>query len=138
MKMVCRRCRIEYDESRGPACPSCGAPGLLKTSAILIAAGGTAGVYSSLKEVPRPLRTRLIESTTGVNSGTILIADRQGRRQILRALRRLPGSPQRSLLQSIFTQTGVEKRRARRLLWQSLAWLVIAFTVIAIWLVREL
>ena len=90
MKMVCRRCRIEYDESRGPACPSCGAPGLLKTSAILIAAGSTAGVYSSLKEVPRPLRTRLIESTTGVNSGTILIADRQGRRQILRALRRLP------------------------------------------------
>ncbi len=137
MKMVCRRCRIEYDESRGPACPSCGSPGLLKTSAILIAAGSTAGVYHSLKEVPRPLRTRLIECTTGVNSGTILIADRQGRRQILRALRRLPG-PQQSLLESIFGQVGEEQRRARRLLWHSIAWLVVAFSLLAIWLVREL
>ena len=137
MKMVCRRCRIEYDGSGGPACPSCGTPGLLKTSAILIAAGGTAGVYHSLKEVPKPLRTRLIECTTGVNSGTILIADRQGRRQILRALRRLPG-PQQSLLQSIFGQASVEQRRARRLLWQSIAWLVVAFVVIGLWLVRQL
>ncbi len=137
MKMICRRCRIEYDESGGPACPSCGTPGLLKTSAILIAAGGTAGVYESLKDVPKPLRTRLIESTTGVNSGTILIADRRGRRQILRALRRLP-EPERNLLQSIFAQAGEHQRRARRLLWQSIAWLAVAITLITVWLVREL
>jgi hypothetical protein len=137
MKMVCRRCRIEYDESRGPACPSCGVPGLLKTSAILIAAGATEAVYHSIKEVPKPLRTRLIESTTGVNSGTVLIADRQGRRQILRALRRLPGA-ERSLLQSIFARTDTEERAARRRLWQSLAWLAVAFSALALWLVREL
>ncbi len=137
MKMICRRCGIEYDGSGGPACPSCGAPGLLKTSAIVIAAGGKEAVYHSLKEVPQPLRTRLIASTTGVNSGTILIADRQGRRQILRALRRLPEA-QRSLLQSIFAEAGAEHRRARRLLWQSIAWLAIAVTLISIWLVRQL
>lgn len=136
MKMVCRRCGREYDEGGGPACPACGGPGLLKTSAILIAAGGNAGVYHSLKEVPKPLRTRLLASTTGVNSGTILIADRQGRWQILRALRRLPG-PRRGLLHSILGQESVERRHARRLLRQSIAWLVAALILMALWLVRQ-
>lgn len=133
MKMVCRRCGVEYDESGGPACPSCGGPGLLKTSAILIATGGAAGIYHSIKEVPKPLRTRLFESTTGINSGTILIADRQGRKQILRALRRLPGS-QHGLLQSLLGQESVDRQRARRLLRQSVAWLSLALILLTLWL----
>lgn len=125
--MVCRRCGREYDEGGGPACPSCGGLGLLKTSAILIAAGGAAGVYHSLKEVPKPLRTRLLKSTTGVNSGTILIADRRGRQQLLRGL-----------LQSILGEHNVERRRARHLLRQSIAWLAVALILMALWLATPL
>ena len=36
------------------------------------------------------LRTRLLKSTNGANSATILIADRRGRKEISRAMRKLP------------------------------------------------
>jgi hypothetical protein len=80
-------------------CPYCGGPaperiaGMLKTSTILISADDTESVYRSVREVPEPLRKKLLRSTNGMNSRTILIADRRGEQQIARALRNLPGAP---------------------------------------------
>ncbi|MCX6621362.1 MAG: hypothetical protein NTY38_09830 [Acidobacteria bacterium] len=59
----------------------------VKSSTIFIAMGGRTQVFRSLDEVPGPLRKKLVESTTGLNSATILIADRRGRAEIARALR---------------------------------------------------
>jgi hypothetical protein len=80
------------------ACPGCGEPvgervaGMLKTSTIFISADHTEGVYRSVREVPEPLRKKLLRSTNSVLSRTILIADRRGRWEIERALRNLPGA----------------------------------------------
>ena len=64
----------------------------VKTSTIFIAKGGRTRVYRSVSEIPQRLRKELEESTNGFNSATILIADRRGRREILRALQGLPSA----------------------------------------------
>lgn len=74
-------------------CPRCGAAimrmesGVVKTSTVFIASDGVRSVYPSLRDVPEPLRRRLVESTSGRNSGTILIADRRGKEEIEKAAR---------------------------------------------------
>jgi hypothetical protein len=70
----------------------------MKTSTILISAGETDAVYRSVKEMPALLRRRLLKSTNGLNSATILIADRRGRQEIARAIQNLPSSLQRRFL----------------------------------------
>ncbi len=60
--------------------------GVMKTSTVLIAAGDGHEFFRSVQDVPQPLRQKLIESTTGTNSGTIVIADSEGRRQLSQAL----------------------------------------------------
>jgi hypothetical protein len=101
--MNCRRCGISFDAADA-ACPNCGAArpaaksGVMKSSMILISAGGTDAVYRSVKEVPAPLRRMLLRSTNGLNAATILIADRRGREEIARAIRNLPSSLQRRFL----------------------------------------
>jgi hypothetical protein len=52
-------------------------------------------------EVPEGLRTRLLKSTNGANSATILIADRRGRQEIAKAMRHLPGPVQRRWLRTL-------------------------------------
>jgi len=64
----------------------------VKTSTIFIAKGGRTRVYRSVSEVPQRLRKELEDSTNGFNSATILIADRRGRTEILRALQGLPSA----------------------------------------------
>ncbi len=59
-----------------------------KTSTILIAAGGKTQVYRSIEEIPDRLREKVLASTRGMNSATILIADKAGREEILKAMRR--------------------------------------------------
>lgn len=61
-------------------------PRTVRTSTILISVGDRTEVYRSLEQVPKTLRRRIEESTAGQNSGTILIADRRGRQEILNAL----------------------------------------------------
>jgi len=70
---------------------------MFHTSTVLISAGSEEWVSRTVEEVPPHLRRRLLKSTNGANSATILIADRRGRVEIARALRKLPASTQRRL-----------------------------------------
>lgn len=103
--MNCARCGRNLDRE-APRCPHCGlrnpaASGTFQVSTVLISAAGAKGVYRSVDEVPARLRTRLLKSTNSPNSATILIADRRGRKEIARAMRKLPGPAQRRLMRSV-------------------------------------
>lgn len=64
----------------------------LKSSTIFISVGNKTEVYRSVADVPPPLRKKLEQSTNGINSATILIADRKGKEEIVRAIRGLPSN----------------------------------------------
>lgn len=104
--MLCHKCgrALATDSS---ACRYCGEAlppgdaGVLKTSTILISADRTEAVFRSIQEVPENLRKKLLDSTNSLNAATILIADRRGKQEISRAIRKLPATNQRRLLQSI-------------------------------------
>jgi hypothetical protein len=74
---------------------------MFQTSTVLISASGTEQVYRSVEDVPAGLRTRLLKSTNGANSATILIADRRGRKEIAKAMRNLPGPVRRRWMQTL-------------------------------------
>jgi hypothetical protein len=57
-----------------------------KSSTIFIAMGQETRVYRSVEDIPLRLRRRLVEYTQGLNSATILIADKRGRAELVRAL----------------------------------------------------
>ena len=109
--MKCSRCRKPYREEQS-RCPFCGEPnpalsGVFQTSTVLISVGGSDLVYRSVDDVPARLRTRLLKSTNGSNSATILIADQKGRKEIARAMRNLPGgAPHHRLRGAILGVTG--------------------------------
>ena len=113
--MTCSRCQKDY-KSNAERCPHCGEPkgasssGVFQSSTVLISAGGSDLVYRSVDEVPAALRSRLLKSTNGSNSGTILIADRRGREEIARAMRTLPGPVQRKLLHAVAGNQDGRKR----------------------------
>lgn len=96
--MTCPSCQIDYNSEAWDGCPHCGegititTSGVMKTSTILISTGAEdqAGVYRSVDEVPEPLRKMLVKSTSGLNSGTIFIADERGKQEITKAIRNLP------------------------------------------------
>ena len=93
--MVCPRCRFSLEKDSSGRCPNCGmayartTSVVMKTSAVLIAAGGERQVYRSVAEVPASLRKALQDSTNGINSATILIADRRGKEEIAKAMERV-------------------------------------------------
>ncbi len=88
--MVCPDCQQTLGEN-DLFCPRCGAKkGVVKTSTVLISAGQFESVYRSVEDVPAPWRDQLLRSTNGTNSATIVIADRQGRKEIAKAMRNLP------------------------------------------------
>lgn len=90
--MICPSCQEPYSVG-ARACPHCGTRilhinyGLVKTTSVLIASDEVNAIYSSLQDVPEPLRRRVQASTTGRNSGTIVIADRRGKEEIEKAAR---------------------------------------------------
>jgi hypothetical protein len=96
--MTCPRCQVDYNQEGWDQCPHCGealtimTSGVMRTSTILIStgAGDEAGIYRSVDEVPEPLRKMLVKSTSGLNSGTIFIADERGKEEIAKAIRNLP------------------------------------------------
>jgi hypothetical protein len=103
--MNCPHCRTAYDDSVA-RCPQCGLEnrnvrGTYQTSTVLISGRSGERIFRSVEEVPAALRTRLLKSTNGANSATILIADRRGRQEIARAMRNLPGTAQRRLLRAM-------------------------------------
>ena len=63
-----------------------------KTSTILISSGGKVRSFRSLADVPQQMRERLIQSTSGPYSATLLIADEAGRQEVLRSLRGQPSA----------------------------------------------
>src|SRR5215472_9822434 len=110
--MVCHRCQRRFRNRGNGACPFCGETnppvrsGVMKTSTILISAGRTDAVYRSVSEIPQALRRRLLKSTSGMNSETLLIADRRGKEELARAIRRLPGNTQQKLLDALLGENG--------------------------------
>lgn len=90
--MICPECHHRFEGNDG-SCPRCeSVKGVVKTSTILISSGGTRKVYRSVEDVPDGLKRDLLRSTNGLNSATIVIADRQGRKEIAKAIRNLPGT----------------------------------------------
>lgn len=84
--MVCPYCQFEFEGSSAH-CPDCGirivrrVSGIVKTSAVVIGAGSGNTFYRSVQDVPEPLRQQLIDTTSGANSGLVVIADRAGKEQ---------------------------------------------------------
>jgi len=110
--MTCPQCRKELAKT-ATRCPHCGtriqaASGVFQTSTVLISTAGADRVYRSVDEVPARLRHRLLKTTNGANSATILIADRKGRKQIDKAMRKLPGPSQRRLVHSLLGDQPVD------------------------------
>ena len=65
-----------------------------KSSTIFVATDEGTSVYRSIKDIPAPLRRKLQESMEGMHSATILIADKRGREELIRALQGQPSSVQ--------------------------------------------
>jgi len=108
--MVCKRCRRKFEDPGNGLCPFCGeanpptTSGVMKSSTILISEGRNDAVYRSVGEVPHHLRKRLLKYTSGMNAATILIADRRGKEELAKAIKRLPGNSQQRLMEAVFGQ----------------------------------
>jgi hypothetical protein len=72
-----------------------------RSSTIFIATGHETRVYRSVEDVPATLRQKLTECTRGINSATILIADKRGREELVRALQGRPSEVQCRLVENI-------------------------------------
>jgi hypothetical protein len=111
----------------------------LKTSTIFVTVGRRTHVYRSVDDLPDSLRERLQKTTTGSNSATILIADRKGKEELVRAIQGRPSSiPLRLTAEARKKrahQDRIDRARARRyyleigligilalLLWSIIVW----------------
>ncbi|MDQ2774166.1 MAG: hypothetical protein M3Y57_04445 [Acidobacteriota bacterium] len=72
-----------------------------RSSTIFVGTSTTTQVYRSLSELPPHLRRKLQESTQGINSATILIADKRGREELIRALQGRPTDIQCRLTENV-------------------------------------
>lgn len=90
-----------------------------RSSTIFIAAGrDETRVYRSVDEVPASMRRKLRDSTCGSNSATILIADKRGREELVRALQGQPSQVQCRLAETIrsrqVSEVTSEKKKKER------------------------
>lgn len=105
----------------------------MKTSTVMISAGAEPEFYGSVQEVPEPLRTHLIEVTSGSNSGTIVIADQAGKEQITQVMARRDnarGSGQKNAAKTDAGEPGqlpevaaAESAQPSGLAWTRLHWM---------------
>jgi hypothetical protein len=109
--------------------------GTVKTSAIFIATGKTTKVYRTVDEVPLSLRKKLIQSTSGLNSATVLIADRKGAQRLIRAARRGECSEPEKITQKAGRLTLLGRHWATRIIlhWTELA--VAMLIAVIVWVV---
>ena len=106
----------------------------LKSSTIFISVGDKTEVFRSVNDVPPRLRKKLEQSTNSINSATILIADRKGKEEIVRAIRGLPSSL-RSRLSASFRQEAAKGRNRWAALWQDWAEIVLPAAIgLVVWL----
>jgi hypothetical protein len=140
--MTCAHCHRRYTSS-AQRCPHCGkanpATGVFQTSTVMVASSEADGFYRSVDDVPASLRTKLLKSTNGANSATILIADRRGREEIARAMRALPSPLQRRLMNAVMGSDVVAGARlwltpARRMAVGALLLVLVALTLAAVFL----
>ncbi|MBV9305709.1 MAG: hypothetical protein JOZ45_06205 [Acidobacteriaceae bacterium] len=72
-------------------------------------------MFHSVEEVPPALRQRLQESTRSLNAATILIADKRGREELVRALQGEPSEVKCRLAEAIrarqLQSIALQKRR---------------------------
>lgn len=143
--MNCPRCRKKYTQDAA-RCPHCGEPnpqssGVVQTSVVVISAGREDAVYRTVDEVPARLRGKLLRSTNGSNSATILIADRRGRKQVAKALRSLPGPAQRRIMHNAMRGATASAPEwltpARKRAVVALLILLALLTVIAVFRLRD-
>jgi hypothetical protein len=95
----------------------------VKTSTIFIGKGSRTHVYRSVSEVPPRLRKQLEESTSSFNSRTILIADRRGREEIVRALHGMPSALRTRLATSLAENETASSQESTN---QPAAWIAFA------------
>jgi C4-dicarboxylate-specific signal transduction histidine kinase len=75
-----------------------------RSSAIFIGTSEGTQVFRTVDEVPAQLRRRLEDSVQSVNSATILIADRRGREELMRALqKRMPQYSKQACMSQMFS-----------------------------------
>ena len=86
-----------------------------RTSTIFIATNQETRVYRSVEDVPLALRQKLLECTRGLNSATILIADKQGREELVRALQGRPSEVQCRLAENLRARQPETKTEAHKL-----------------------
>jgi hypothetical protein len=72
-----------------------------RSSTIFIATGRETRVYRSVEDVPPELRQKLVSCTRGINSATILIADKHGREELVRTLQGRPSEVECRLLENL-------------------------------------
>lgn len=133
--MLCPSCKREFTLNRHAVCPHCGkqiTAGVVKSSTILISAGGTQAVYRSVEDVPPALRDRLLETTNSLNSATIIIADRRGRKEIAKAIRNLPLAAQRRL--AGIDESGISPSKVYTWLVRAIGGALFAGTGLLLWL----
>ncbi|HTA68846.1 MAG TPA: hypothetical protein VK776_11240 [Bryobacteraceae bacterium] len=109
----------------------------LKSSTIFISVGNKTEVFRSVDDVPPPLRKKLEQSTNSINSATILIADRKGKEEIVRAIRGLPSSLRSRLSTSLRQEAKRESKAPNRwvALWQDWAEILLPAVIgLAVWL----
>ena len=89
-----------------------------KSSTIFIGTIDSTKVYHSVGDVPGPLRRRLHETTQSPTSATILIADKRGREELIRALQGEPSNVQCRLAETIrirqLEKAALQKQQASR------------------------
>lgn len=110
----------------------------LKSSTIFISVGNKTEVFRSVDDVPPPLRKKLEQSTNSINSATILIADRKGKEEIVRAIRGLPSSLRSRLSASLRQEARPDSSKVLKrwaALWQDWAEVLLPAVIgLAVWL----
>lgn len=94
-----------------------------KSSTIFIATSSATRVYRSLGEVPPHLLAKLQTSVSGTNSATIIIADRRGREELVRALQGQRSHVQSRLAEAIRSRNSGEREKSEKQSFSLRRWL---------------